>query len=82
MYLLVSWGVLYLVAFFRMCLVLVSGSSRLSLVILVNDIAYAEGGVSRLFDGCFWRTVNICGTVWIANECLHRLPPIMFGKEY
>ena len=28
----------------------------------------AEGGFSRLYHGLFWRTVNIVGTVYIANE--------------
>lgn len=34
-----------------------------------------DGGVGRLFSGVEWRTVNIIMTVWIANECLLRLPP-------
>ena len=42
---------------------------------------WAEGGISRLFDGCFWRTMNICLTIWIANECRQRLPKLMFGED-
>jgi hypothetical protein len=34
-----------------------------------------EGGYSRLLSGVTWRTLNICCTVWIANECCNRLPP-------
>ena len=37
-----------------------------------------EGGVNRLFQGCFWRTFNIVATVFIANECRVRLAPVMF----
>lgn len=32
-----------------------------------------QGGVRRLFSGCSWRTLNIVGTVYIANECKNRL---------
>jgi len=42
---------------------------------------WSEGGVNRIFNGCFWRTVNIVGTVYIANECRNRLPPYMFGNK-
>jgi hypothetical protein len=35
----------------------------------------AQGGLRRLFSGVFFRTVNITGTVYIANECCARLPP-------
>jgi len=34
---------------------------------------YIEGGCRRLFHGCFWRTVNIVATVYIANECKNHL---------
>ena len=36
-----------------------------------------SGGVSRFFNGCFWRTFNIAATVYIANECCQRLPPYL-----
>lgn len=39
---------------------------------------WSEGGLRRIFNGCFWRTVNIVGTVYIANECRNRLPPYLF----
>ena len=42
---------------------------------------WSEGGVSRIFNGCLWRTVNIIGTVYIANECKNRLPVYMFGDK-
>jgi len=29
---------------------------------------YAEGGPARFFRGLFWRSVNIVGTIYIANE--------------
>ena len=35
----------------------------------------SDGGWPRLLSGVAWRTVNICATVWIANECARRLPP-------
>jgi hypothetical protein len=42
---------------------------------------WSEGGIKRIFNGCFWRTANIVGTVYIANECKNRLPPYMFGGK-
>jgi solute carrier family 25 (mitochondrial carnitine/acylcarnitine transporter), member 20/29 len=41
-----------------------------------------EGGLRRIFSGCFWRSFNIVATVYIANECRLRLPIHMFGHEY
>lgn len=41
-------------------------------------LLYRESGVARFFHGCFWRTVNITATVFIANECRLRLPKHMF----
>jgi hypothetical protein len=29
----------------------------------------------RLFNGCFWRSINVVGTVYIANECRNYLSP-------
>ena len=43
---------------------------------------WLEGGMKRMFDGCFWRTVNITLTVWIANECRQHLPPLMFPRKF
>ena len=34
-----------------------------------------EGGLGRLAAGLGWRTVNICGTIYVANECRVRLSP-------
>jgi hypothetical protein len=45
-------------------------------------VLWKEGGIRRLFSGCFWRSFNIVGTVYIANECRMRLPIHMFGREY
>ena len=42
---------------------------------------YEEGGVRRLFSGCFWRTLNIVATVYIANECTRILPNIIFNRS-
>ena len=39
----------------------------------------SEGqGWRRLFAGVTWRTINITGTVYLANECRVRLAPHMF----
>ena len=29
---------------------------------------WSQGGLRRLYSGCMWRTINICATVYIANE--------------
>ena len=39
----------------------------------VVSTLYSEGGVKRFTAGVFWRTVNITGTIYIANECRVRL---------
>lgn len=41
-----------------------------------------DGGVARLYSGCFWRTLNITATVFIANECMVRLPQYMFAAAH
>jgi len=33
----------------------------------------SQGGFSRFFHGCLWRSINIVATVYIANECKNRL---------
>jgi hypothetical protein len=30
---------------------------------------WAQGGIRRMYNGCFWRTFNIVATVYVANEC-------------
>ena len=42
----------------------------------------AKGGlVNGIFGGVFWRTLNIAGTIYLANEAQVRLGPILFpGK--
>eukprot|EP00038_Savillea_parva_P011222 m.196022 g.196022 ORF g.196022 m.196022 type:complete len:265 (+) comp19676_c0_seq1:208-1002(+) len=40
------------------------------------------GGVGMLFGGVFWRTVNITGTIYLANEARVRLGPVMFPDKY
>jgi hypothetical protein len=40
---------------------------------------YRQGGIRRISSGCFWRTINITATIYIANECRVRLSPI-FSK--
>lgn len=42
---------------------------------------WLEGGLKRLFDGCFWRTFNITATVYIANECRVRLPKYLLNEN-
>ena len=44
---------------------------------LASTRTLLKSGVSRLFDGCFWRTFNITATVYVANECCMRLPPYL-----
>ena len=39
----------------------------------MTELYHNQGGVSRLFSGCMWRTVNITLTIYIANECRVRL---------
>jgi len=39
-----------------------------------------EGGVKRYFNGCFWRTINVVGTVYVANECRVHFPSLLFDK--
>lgn len=36
-------------------------------------LMFKQGGVSRFFDGCIWRSLNIVLTVYIANECKNRM---------
>lgn len=42
---------------------------------------WREGGVTRMYHGCMWRTINIISTVFIANECRIHFPEyiIKFG---
>lgn len=42
---------------------------------------WAQGGLRRFFNGCAWRTVNVLGTVYIANECRNRMPSLLFDIE-
>ena len=42
---------------------------------------WSEGGLNRIFNGCMWRTINIVGTVYVANECKNRFPPYLFGDK-
>ena len=42
----------------------------------------AAGGIPMLFGGVFWRTVNITGTIYLANEARVRLGPLMFPGRY
>lgn len=41
----------------------------------VRQLYVNEGGWRRLYSGCFWRTVNITLTIYIANECRVRFMP-------
>ena len=40
---------------------------------------YQQGGVTRFFNGCLWRSLNIVTTVWVANECKNRFTGV-FSK--
>lgn len=39
---------------------------------------WQENGWRRFYNGCFWRTVNITATVYIANECKTLLPLLLY----
>ena len=46
----------------------------------VTPVGAATGvtpGGPRLLSGVEWRTANIVVTVWIANECLRLLAPLV-----
>jgi solute carrier family 25 carnitine/acylcarnitine transporter 20/29 len=45
------------------------------------QVLWKQGRVVRLFSGCFWRSFNIIATVYIANECRVRFPPLLYGKD-
>lgn len=45
------------------------------------NVLWKQGRIRRLFSGCFWRSFNIIATVYIANECRVRFPPLIFGKD-
>lgn len=42
----------------------------------------AAGGLGHLFGGVLWRTVNIAGTIYLANEARVRLGPLMFPDKW
>lgn len=42
----------------------------------------AKGGVGGIFGGVLWRTVNIAGTIYLANEARVRLGPVMFPEKF
>lgn len=44
-------------------------------VTLAREAGGGVNGIRRLFKGCLFRTINITGTVYIANECNNRLSP-------
>jgi hypothetical protein len=41
----------------------------------------AAGGLGTFFGGCFWRTVNIAGTIFIANAARVRIEPFFIGDR-
>ena len=43
---------------------------------------HIQGGLHRLFQGGLWRSINIIGTVYIANECILRLPKILYPGQF
>lgn len=43
---------------------------------------WLDGGIKRMFKGCFWSSFNIMATVYIANECRLVLPQYLYGREY
>lgn len=45
-------------------------------------ILWLDGGVKRIFKGCFWSSFNIMATVYIANECRLVLPQYLYNCEY
>lgn len=43
---------------------------------------WGEGGIKRVFAGCFWRSFNIIATIYIANFCSNSLAPVMFSSKF
>jgi hypothetical protein len=39
---------------------------------------WKQGGIRRFYHGTLWRTINVLGTVYVANECRNRLPELLF----
>ena len=42
---------------------------------------WKQGGMVRIYHGGLWRTINIVGTVYIANECRMHLPHLLFNNN-
>ena len=42
---------------------------------------WSQGGLRGLYKGGFWRTINVLGTVYVANECRNVLPALLFGED-
>jgi len=43
-----------------------------------TQVLWNQGGIRRIFGGVSWRTINIIGTIYLANEARVRLAPVMF----
>ena len=43
---------------------------------------WSEGGVRRMFNGCFWRAFNITGTIIIANWCSNNFPRWIYPERF
>lgn len=41
-------------------------------------VLWLQGKVGRFYHGGLWRTINVLGTVYVANECRNRLPDFLF----
>jgi hypothetical protein len=37
------------------------------------QLLWKQGGIIRFMNGCMWRTINITGTVYVANQCMNHL---------
>ena len=43
---------------------------------------WSEGGINRIFNGCFWRSFNITATIVIANWCTNNFPRWMYPEKF
>lgn len=55
--------------------------NRYSSYRITTKLLFNEGGLKRFTNGLFWRSFNIVATVYIANELINGLPPLMFARH-
>ncbi len=42
------------------------------------SLIWSQFQLRGLYKGCMWRTINVLGTVYVANECRNILPNVLF----